>query len=285
MVDAVWTALFLSLLLIGHFTGTTSLTLLLVGFGATALVAAVAGMIAARTVPQVGSAMRWLRAHRDLGPRFLVENVVMGASGQIRAPVVAAAVGLAAVGAIRAAEMLIGPVAALLMGISQVSVPEATRALRKGAGALLRLCLGISAGLASVAFAWGVVVMVVFPFGIGRMLLDGVWPEAHRLVLPVMVSSAFGCLQIGPSAGLRALGRADRTMRCQLVVSALFVLLGSGGAVTGGALGAVWGTAIASIAGSAIWWWQFLRSRREHFQAVGELLRPGKHFKTTGAHA
>jgi O-antigen/teichoic acid export membrane protein len=100
-----------------------------------------------------------------------------------------------------------------------------------------------------------------------------------------MVSSAFGCLQIGPSAGLRALGRADRTMRCQLVVSALFILLGTVGAVTGGALGAVWGTAIASAVGSAIWWWQFLRARREYFEAAGELIRPGKHFKTTGAAA
>ncbi|TDW94239.1 O-antigen/teichoic acid export membrane protein [Kribbella pratensis] len=285
LVDVVWTVLFLSLLMVVHLTGNTSLMLVLIGFGATALVAAVAGMIYARTVPRVHAARSWLRAHRDLGTRFLVENVVMGAGGQIRAPVVAAAVGLAAVGAIRAAEMLIGPVAALLMGISQVSVPEAARALRKGSGPLLRLCLGISAGLASVAFAWGLVVIVIFPFGIGSMLLDGVWPDAHRLVLGVMVSSAFGCLQIGPSAGLRALGRADRTMRCQLVVSALFILLGTVGAVTGGALGAVWGTAIASAVGSAIWWWQFLRARREYFEAAGELIRPGKHFKTTGAAA
>ncbi|MGW6198366.1 hypothetical protein ACWF0M_19630 [Kribbella sp. NPDC055110] len=285
LIDVVWTVLFLSLLLIAQVTGTKSLTLLLVGFGVTALVAAVVGMINARTMPRVFAARSWLRQHRDLGSRFLVENVVMGAGGQIRAPVVAAAVGLAAVGAIRAAEMLVGPVAALLMGISQVSVPEAARALRKGSGSLLRLCLGLSGGLASVGFAWGLVVIVIFPLGIGEALLGTVWPGAHRVVLGVVVSAAAGCMMIGPSAGLRALGRADRTMRCQLVVSALSILLGSAGAVVGGALGAVWGTAIASTAGSAIWWWQFLRARREHFQGADELVRPDPQVNTTGAPA
>src|SRR4029079_1896318 len=89
------------------------------------------------------------------------------------------------------------------------------------------------------------------------------WPSAHALVLGVMVSATAGCLHVGPSAGLRALGRADQTMRSQLAVTSLFILLGGLGAALWSAQGAVWGTAVASILGAVIWWDQLVRAQRE----------------------
>lgn len=285
--DLLWTILLVAVLVTGHLAGTGDLTWSLLGFGGTALVAAVWGMVQARTVPRVRAASGWLRRHRDLGARFLVENVVLGMGGQFRAVVVAGAVGLVAVGAIRGAEMLVGPIAALLMGISQVAVPEAARALRRSTGALLRLCIALSLGLGSIAVCWGLVVLVVFPFGIGETLLGPVWPDAHGLVLGVIVSMAAGCLHLGPSAGLRALGRADKTMRSQLAVTGLLVALGSAGAAVQGAAGAVWGTAVASVLGAGIWWWQLGRARREHHLAaeLAEIGRPATPADTTGASA
>ena len=261
--DTVWTVLLVVALIVGHDAGASGLAWAVLAFGATAAMAAVLGMLQAGLLPRPRAAGEWLRRNRDLGSRFLVENVTLGAGGQIRSVVVAGTGGLRAVGAIRGAEMLIGPIAALLMGVSQVAVPEAVRARRRGPRALRLLCLGLSGGLACVALAWGLTVLLVFPHGPGEALLGSVWPSAHALVLGVMVSATAGCLHVGPSAGLRALGRADKTMRSQLAVTSLFILLGGLGAALWSAQGAVWGTAVASILGAVIWWDQLVRAQRE----------------------
>lgn len=262
--DVVWTVSLLAALLVGRFAGLTGVTWVVLAFGGTALLAGLFGMIQARTLPTFRDSTSWLRRHRDLGPRFFVENVVLGTGGQFRSLIVAATVGIVAVAGIRGAEMLIGPVTALLMGVAQVAVPEAARALRGGGGRLLRLSLGLSTGLASVAFAWGAVILVAFPFGIGELLLGAVWSDAYPLALGVIVSATAGCMHVGPSAGLRALGRADKTMRCQLATTFVVIALGAAGALAWGAPGAVWGTAAAQVVGAGIWWRALADARREH---------------------
>ena len=266
--DTVWTVLLVLALFVAHDTGADGLAWAVLAFGVTAAMAALLGMLQAGLLPRPREARGWLLRHRDLGSRFLVENVTLGAGGQIRSVVVAGTGGLRAVGAIRGAEMLIGPIAALLMGVSQVAVPEAVRARERGPRALRTLCLGLSGGLACVALCWGIIVLVVFPHGIGEALLGSVWPSAHALVLGVMVSATAGCLHVGPSAGLRALGRADKTMRSQLAVTSLFILLGAVGAALWSAQGAVWGTALASVLGAVIWWSQLVRAQHEDAAAA-----------------
>ena len=261
--DTVWTVLLVVTLFVGDDAGASGLAWAVLAFGATAAMASALGMLQAGLLPRPREAGEWLVRHRDLGSRFLVENVTLGAGGQIRSVIVAGTGGLRAVGSIRGAEMLIGPIAALLMGVSQVAVPEAVRARKRGPRALRILCLGLSAGLASMALAWGLIVLLVFPHGIGEAILGSVWPSAHALVLGVMVSATAGCLHVGPSAGLRALGRADKTMRSQLAVTSLFILIGGVGAALWSAQGAVWGTALASILGAVIWWSQLVRAQRE----------------------
>jgi O-antigen/teichoic acid export membrane protein len=263
--DTVWTVLMVAVLALGYVADFGGITFAVLVFGGTATVAGLFGMWQARIVPRPALAIGWLHSHRDLGVRFLIENVVLGAGGQIRALVVAATGGLAAAGAIRGAEMLIGPVAALLMGVGQVAVPEAARALTRGRRPLWKLCLGLSGGLSVMAVAWGLVVLVIFPLGLGELVLGSVWPDARVLVLGVIVSYAAGCLHVGPSAGLRALGRADLTMQCQLTVTGLFVGLAAAGAILFDAQGAVWGTAIASVVGVGIWWTRLEKAQHKHF--------------------
>jgi O-antigen/teichoic acid export membrane protein len=121
-----------------------------------------------------------------------------------------------------------------------------------------------------MALGWGLVIMVIFPLGIGDLVLGSVWSGAHALVLGVIVSSAAGCTHVGPSAGLRALGRADQTMQCQIIVTTLFVGLAALGGFTLGAQGVVWGTAIASVVGIWIWWSRLAKARREHVVTMEE---------------
>ncbi|GAA0606204.1 hypothetical protein HPO96_01885 [Kribbella sandramycini] len=261
--DTVWTVLMIGGLFAGQYLG-FGLTAALFTFGGTAAIAGLFGIWQAGVLPRPAAAAGWLRSHSDLGVRFLIENVVLGAGGQIRPLIVAATGGLAAAGAIRGAEMLIGPVAALLMGVGQVAVPEAARALGRSDRALWKLCSALSGGLASMALAWGVVILLVFPLGLGELVLGSVWLGAEALVLGVIVSATAGCMQVGPSAGLRALGRADQTMQVQVIVTSLFVALATLGGFFWQAQGVVWGSASASVFGAALWWWKLAKARREH---------------------
>ncbi|NUR94040.1 MAG: hypothetical protein HOV67_02145 [Kribbellaceae bacterium] len=267
--DALWTILMLTVLFVGRYLH-FGITAALLTFGGTAAIAGLYGIRQSGVTPRPAGAVGWLRSHSDLGLRFLVENVVLGAGGQIRTLIVAASGGLAAAGAIRGAEMLIGPVAALLMGVGQVAVPEAARALARGTHVLWRLCALLSVGLSTIAVSWGVAVLVVFPLGLGELVLGSVWHDARALVLGVIVSAAAGCLYVGPSAGLRALGRADQTMQCQIAVTTMFVVLATIGGVLWQAQGVVWGSATASVLGIGVWWSRLVKARREHAPTAEE---------------
>ncbi|HET7304430.1 MAG TPA: hypothetical protein VFJ12_07750 [Segeticoccus sp.] len=260
--DAVWTVLlFATLPALQH----ASVEFVVLAYGATGSLAAVYGTWQARVLPRPASTMRWLRRTRDLGPRFMMENVTLGAGGSVRSYTVAATSGLAAVGGVRGAEMLMGPIVALLMGIAQVAVPEAAQGLARGRATFRIVCLRLSLGLAAVSAVWGAIILIVFPWGIGPLLLGTVWPGAQGLMLAVVVAATFGCLTIGPSAGLRALGRADKTLPSQLVATGLTVAFGTAGAVIDGAYGMVWGTALASVLASIFWWYQLRLAYRHHF--------------------
>lgn len=262
--DLVWTVLLLVLLPVGAPLGLDGVGWALVAFGGSATLAACFGAWQAHVLPDPRKVVDWLRDHRDLGPRFLGENITLGVGDQVIAFVVALLNGLAAVGAIRGAQMLIGPVASLLMGIAQVAVPETVRALERGRAALQRLCALISVGLAGVSLAWGVVVMTIFPFGIGEMLLGSVWSSTYVLVPAVVITVTAGCLHVGPSAGLRALGRADLTLRSQLAVTGLYAGFGTAGTIAWGAAGMVWGTALAACLGAVVWWRRLVHANAAH---------------------
>ena len=71
--------------------------------------------------------------HRDLAFRYLAENTIFSGSTQLRLTFLGVIAGLAAVGYVQAAQTLMGPFLAALMGISLVTVPEAARVLQHSA--------------------------------------------------------------------------------------------------------------------------------------------------------
>ncbi|PID96384.1 MAG: hypothetical protein CSA84_05135 [Actinomycetales bacterium] len=254
--DLTWTVLLLCLLLIPAMRVDVARTVL--AFGLSAFLAALIGVATARFGPDIAGVKNWLVANRDIGPRFVIDNVTLGAGGQIRSAVLAPTAGVAAVGQVRGAEMLVGPVITVVMGIGQVAVPEAVRARQESLLAMRRLCLALSGGLAVLSLLWGAVLLLVFPLGVGELLLGDVWPVTQPLLPAMVLGVTLACLWIGAGAGLRAMGRADLSMRTQMISALLQVVCGGGGALLAGAHGAVWGAVVASSISSTLWWWTVL---------------------------
>jgi O-antigen/teichoic acid export membrane protein len=233
-------------------------------FGASAAVAAGFGYLQCRIRPAPSRVGSWLFDHRSLGARYFVENVAAGAARQIRFIALGALAGLATVGIVRGAELLMGPFLVMLMGVSQVAVPEASHVLGAAPAKLARFCLGLGAGLAVLAGLWGVFVLVVLPMGLGSVLLGPIWTPAAELLPALVVLMCMAGFVDGASAGVRALGASRRSLAAQLVTSATYVVGSTVGVLAAGAVGSCWGVAIATTLGAFIWWYQLRRALAEH---------------------
>ncbi|MEO3977924.1 hypothetical protein [Streptomyces sp. CAU 1734] len=239
-----------------------SVAAFVLAWGAAAAVAAGYGCLQSGILPRPAGVRRWLRDHRDLGYRYLVENVGVSGAAQLRAYGLGLIVGVSAVGVVRGAELLLGPFLAVLMGLSLVTVAEAARVLRQAPHRLRQFCLLLGGGQAVAALIWGAALLLV-PDRAGELVLGGVWHAASELIVPATLGVAGAGLGVGAAAGLRALAAARRSLRCQLFASTCYVAGGLGGAALGGTVGSAWGVAAATLSGSAVWWLQLRAALRE----------------------
>ncbi|MBK3564302.1 hypothetical protein [Streptomyces sp. MBT62] len=267
--DIVWGVALIPAMVVAAHVDTVAAFVL--AWGASATVAAGYGCIQSGIRPRMTQARGWLREQRDLGYRYLVENVSLSGASQLRAYGLGVIVGVSAVGAVRGAELLLGPFLAVLMGLSLVTVPEAARVLRQAPHRLGRFCLYLGGGQATGALLWGSALLLM-PDRLGELALGDVWRSSSHLIVQITLSVAGAGLGTGAAAGLRALGAARRSLRCQLFASACYVGGGLGGAAIGGTSGSAWGVAAATISGSAVWWLQLRSALRErHREPIPEV--------------
>jgi O-antigen/teichoic acid export membrane protein len=261
--DVVWALALLPALIFLRVTGHTNVSWFVFAWGAAAAIAAIVGPLQARVVPRLMGSTEWVSRHRDLGLRYFAENTSNSAAIQLRSYGVGLILGLAAVGYVQAAYTLMGPFMVIFFGMNLVAVPEATRALRRSLRHLRMFCLLLSGGLALAGLAWGVLVLVALPRGLGDWLLGPIWRPAYPLVLPLTISVIGSCVTAGAGGGLHALGASRRSMRAMVLASAVFLVCGLVGAVAGGAVGAICGAAVATWIGALLWWWQMRAALRE----------------------
>ncbi|MFF7530359.1 hypothetical protein ACFZB2_14855 [Streptomyces bobili] len=258
--DLVWGVALVPALVVAARQG--SVAAFVLAWGASATVAAGYGCLQCGIRPRMSGARGWLREQRDLSYRYLVENVGVSGASQVRSYGLGAIVGVGAVGAIRGAELLLGPFLAVLMGLSLVTVAEAARVLRRAPHRLARFCLVLGAGQAVAALLWGAALLLV-PGRLGELVLGDVWDSASALIVPAALGVAGAGLGTGAAAGLRALGAARRSLRSQLFASACYVGGGLGGAAVAGTAGSAWGVAAATVCSSAVWWLHLRSALRE----------------------
>ena len=88
-----------------------------------------------------------------------------------------------------------GPFMVVLMGLSQVAVPEAVGVLGRAPERLGRFCLVLGTLLAAAALLWGLSVLVLLPESWGVALIGELWLPAEALLPLVMTGIADGRLR------------------------------------------------------------------------------------------
>ena len=262
--DTVWLVVLIPILVLLRKTGHANVFWFVFAWGTAAAVAAAIGHLQARTAPRLSGAWEWLYRHRDLGPRYMAEGTASSAAGQLFNYGVGVILGLAAVGYVQAANTLMGPFMVVYFGMGLVALPEAARILRRSPRRLPLFCLLLGGGLAILALAWGVILLVALPRGLGHLILGNIWKPTYPLVLPATILVIGACLRTGASTGLHALAAARRSLRVMLIVTTASVVLGIAGAVAGGPTWAMAGYAAGSWVGVFIIWRQLRIAMREY---------------------
>ncbi|MFF0271256.1 hypothetical protein [Kribbella sp. NPDC004536] len=267
--DLTWGLALIPLIALANREGGVSWFVL--AWGGAGCVAALLGMFQARVLPHPAGIRIWLTQQRELGARYLVENLSMSTVTQLRFFSVGAIAGLSAVGDLKAAEVLLGPWLAVVQGLSMVAVPEAARMLRRSLRSFVVFCAALAIVQAVGVTLWGLTVMFLVPDALGVHVLGSVWAPAVALMLPTTLAFAGIGFWNGAAAGLRGLAAAPRSMRATLICACLYLAGGAGGSFAGGALGSAWGVAAATFVGTAVWWRMFragIRDRRRTQEAA-----------------
>ncbi|MFC9295258.1 hypothetical protein ACFTWH_25485 [Streptomyces sp. NPDC057011] len=190
-----------------------------------------------------------------LGQRFVVEFAVGNGSSQLAVLGLGVFATPLAVGALRGATTLSGPLNVLFNSANSFGPPVLGRL--GGKRATIRATALLGALLAAVAAAWATALSLL-PDHLGRELLGDTWTAASAL-LPA-TGAQYAVMGLGTAALLTLRVLAPKsTLSLQVVFSLLSVGLLLGGYVLGGALGAAWGLAAGSTLKAAAAWYRAAR--------------------------
>jgi O-antigen/teichoic acid export membrane protein len=272
--DTIWAVIQIPALVLLKMSGHATVFWFVLAWGLAACAGSVIGSLQARVVPDLAGAVRWLVQHRDLGPRYLLENTGGNAADTVRSYSISWILGLAAVGYIQAANVLMGPFKIIYFGMGIIAIPEAARLLRHSPRRLPVFCAAASAGLTVLALAWTAALVVALPRGLGHLVLGSIWRPSYPLVLPTGLYITSMCATTGAGIGLHTLGAARRSLRAVLITSALVVVAALCGALTKGTVGTMWGAAAASWAGTLVCWRELRQALYDHGVPVPRWLWP-----------
>lgn len=203
-----------------------------------------------------------------LGRRFVVEFGVGNAGTQLAVIALGLLANPLAVGALRGAATLFGPLNVLFNAATGFGPPLLNRLY---APANKARAAALAGGALAVAAACWAVLLVLLPDRFGRQLLGDTWTAAAGLLPATGSQYAVMALGVCGLLTLRVL-RPRSTLAIQLVFSLFTVGCLFAGYALGGVLGAAWGLCLGSAAKAAAAW---LRTRA--------VLREGGH--TPGAAA
>jgi O-antigen/teichoic acid export membrane protein len=227
------------------------------------LSAGVGGLIAAfieRPSPRSIRPIAWLADEREASSRYVGEWMSSQLAGNLTTLAVGPIAGLPALGAVRAVQVLYGPLNTLHAGIYLAVVPDGAR-IRNDRARLRRLMVASTALIVAAAAVW-MIVCVLMPDSFGESLFGASWARGSDLVVPMGLAMIVSSAATGGFAGIRALGDPTASLRARLATMPGELAAPVSGVAVGGASGFVYGLVIARSITSAVWWRAFDRAAR-----------------------
>ncbi|WP_344051876.1 hypothetical protein [Microbacterium lacus] len=254
ILDSTWLAGQLALYGLVVLAGGSSVIAVVVTWALGALAAAIVFFVLRRTYPSVLQAQSWVRAHQGLSFRFFGEYLAVSGVQQSVVYVSVIFAGLAAAGAIRGGQVILGPLSMLTMGVAVVALPALSRRAKKShRGPLLKTSVLISLMLLLSTLLYGAI-LTVLPPSWGEFLLGDTWSAGIALVPLLLLQLAVSNISYGATAGLRAMEAAKLSLRLRIGTVPFVLGLVILGAYLQGASGAILGAAVGGAIQAVFWW-------------------------------
>lgn len=261
--DAAWAVIqfaAMSFLIIG---GSATAVSLVLAWGGSAGICAIIALVQIRAVPDPRAAAGWVKEHRDLVPYFLGEYLLSTGAFNGGYLTIGMILGDQAVGSIRAAQVLLGPLQIVSTAGLTFALPELSRRTERLSNrGRLKISLATSAFMATLALAYGSV-LALAPDAVGALLFQAKWFDAQEVILPLSLAMVMSTSALGPSMVLYALGHARKTYRLMTVEAPLVFTLMLSGTLLFGVVGAAWGQFADQVIILLIWYgilWHTLAS-------------------------
>ena len=258
--DCVWTVLQIALIAFLIHDAQSSPQWYLAAWGVTAVPAAALGVRQARLRPRITGTARFVMTHRGLSSSLFGQWVALLGCAQIAFVLIGALGGYSAVGAVRASQVLLGPLNILAFGLVMFAVPEISRT-QTAPSRLVRLAVGMGCGLAALDLAWGLVLLLI-PDSVGRTLLGPTWSGTQEVLPGMIVFTCCSALTVGCTAVFRALDRTVHALVLSAVLGPLILGMSVVGVRLDGGRGAAWGFALAAAVMIAPSWLVMRRAVR-----------------------
>jgi O-antigen/teichoic acid export membrane protein len=251
-IDALWTLVMVGLLALLIAVGYDRLAWLTLAWGAGAAASAGLGLVLLHLRPALRRASGWLRGHWDL-TRYLLPEYLLGlGSMQLAVLLVGFLAAAESVGALRAAQVLLGPLGIIGAGVFQIVIPEVARRQHLGSRTLVIFATGVGSALGLITAVY-LAVLLLLPDRFGSQLFGESWPGAAAVLLAMGLSSLASSMANGPAGVLYGLGQARLTFRIHAIKGPLLLVAVTIGTLNGGAVGAAWALALTEMAVLPAW--------------------------------
>ena len=254
--DSLWGLIQIGLLLAFIATDRESTVTLLISWGGAALLVAVYGLFQFRGRPRLRASGPWLAEQREELKYYFASFITVMGANQVTLLLIAGLGTPTDVGALRAAQVVLGPLNLLGYALSAFAVPEIARRRMAGRRAIQAGVI-LSAVVVLADVVWGVALFAL-PDSAGTALLGDSWASAQE----VLLASLVGLIAIGVGFGANtlmvALGYAKETFWINCLLTPGFLVFGLAGLELGGAEGAAWGLSLAQVVVAPAMWWRVL---------------------------
>jgi len=254
--DAIWAVAQFGLIALLLSRQVVSAASMIAAWGIAAGVAAAVGLVQLRALPRFRSGLDWLKSTWGQS-KYLLSNYVLDV-GTFQGGILLFGfyLGVSDIGAIRAAQVLTGPLAVVAVAASTFAIPEISR---RGLPPRPMAVAGVLSAIMVTVSLLYVTVLLLVPSDVGTQLLGDTWTGARTVLLPVAMTAVVSAAKLGPTVLVFGLGHTDRTTRLILTLAISGVAFMLVGAVTFGVLGLAWGMCAAQAVVVPLW---FLEARR-----------------------
>lgn len=271
--DSIWGIIQFAAVGVFLLTGEDNAPAMIIGWGGAALVAAVVGGYQFQGHPRPRASYTWLKAQKDLLGYYAAGFFSVMGANQITMLLIAGIGDPADVGALRAAQTVLGPLNLVGYSLSAFALPEISRR-QLGGRVAIKVAAGLSGIMILADLLWGGV-LIFLPDRIGVALLGDSWSTAQE-VLP---ATLLGIVAIGSGLGATMLmiarGFAKEIFWINSLLAPGFLIFGLTGLQLWGAQGAALGLSLAQCVVAPVAWWRVIVLMRREDPASADAVVKG----------